>query len=288
MLTPTAAEIAATSLTLADTAAASTAVIAPHRGAIVTSFSVNSCELLYLDPATFDDPTKNVRGGIPVLFPCPGKLEQDTWRTHDRTGSMKQHGFARTLPWTVTGTPTATRATLALQSSETTLSQYPWRFQAELEFALNGPVLRIATRVQNDDDTPMPFALGFHPYFQVHDKARTRIETNATRAYNNVSKQSLPFAGFDLKSAEVDLHLLNHTRPSIPLHLADDSTIELRASPEFSVWVLWTLGGKEFVCLEPWTAPGNALNTGERLMTLAPGKIWQGWFEIEFVKRTTA
>jgi galactose mutarotase-like enzyme len=32
------------------------------------------------------------------------------------------------------------------------------------------------------------------------------------------------------------------------------------------------LAGKDFVCLEPWTAPGNALNTGERLFTLRPGE----------------
>jgi galactose mutarotase-like enzyme len=53
------------------------ATIAPHRGAIVTSLRIAGRELLYLDRATFDDPSKNVRGGIPVLFPTPGKLAND-------------------------------------------------------------------------------------------------------------------------------------------------------------------------------------------------------------------
>ncbi|HEY8537391.1 MAG TPA: hypothetical protein VIL28_00910 [Steroidobacteraceae bacterium] len=53
--------------------------IAPHRGAIVTSLRIDGRELLYFDEATFNDPAKNVRGGIPLLFPTPGKLENDRW-----------------------------------------------------------------------------------------------------------------------------------------------------------------------------------------------------------------
>jgi galactose mutarotase-like enzyme len=36
--------------------------------------------------------------------------------------------------------------------------------------------------------------------------------------------------------------------------------------------VIWTLRGRDFVCLEPWTCPGDALNTGAGLLFLAPGE----------------
>jgi galactose mutarotase-like enzyme len=39
------------------------------------------------------------------------------------------------------------------------------------------------------------------------------------------------------------------------------------------------------VCLEPWTCPGNALNTGERLLVVAPGATHEAWTEIEYVPR---
>lgn len=272
------------SITLTDEQTDSSVVIAPHRGAIVTSFCVKACELLYLDAATFDDPTKNVRGGIPVLFPSPGKLDDDQFRSHGREGAMKQHGFARTLPWIVASEPTPSTATLALESSEATLSQYPWRFRAELEFALHATRLRITTHIHNTDDAPMPFGLGFHPYFLVTDKAQARIDTNASLAFNNVTKKTNLFSGFDLTEPEVDLHLLDHRSPSTVLRLADGSTIDLRASPEFALRVVWTLAGKDFVCLEPWTSPANALNNGDRLLTLAPGQTRELWIEIEFTK----
>jgi len=45
--------------------------------------------------------------------------------------------------------------------------------------------------------------------------------------------------------------------------------------------VIWTLPEKNFVCLEPWTAQGNALNSGERLLLLKPGQSRELWMEIE-------
>jgi galactose mutarotase-like enzyme len=55
----------------------------------------------------------------------------------------------------------------------------------------------------------------------------------------------------------------------------------VRGSPEFTHFVVWTLEGKDFVCVEPWTSPGNALNTGDRLLTLQPGESKTIWVEYE-------
>jgi len=42
--------------------------------------------------------------------------------------------------------------------------------------------------------------------------------------------------------------------------------------PQFTTLVVWTLPGRDFVCVEPWTAPGGALATGLAL-PLAPGAV---------------
>jgi galactose mutarotase-like enzyme len=160
-------------LTLTCESAGSQVVIAPRRGGPVTSFSVAGRELLYLDPSTLNDERKNVRGGIPVLFPSPGKLEGDVFRIGSRTGSLKQHGFARNLAWTVAETRAhadRAEAKLELVSNETTLAGYPWEFRMELGFTLQGTSLSIESRVKNESATIMPFALGYHPYFHVSDK----------------------------------------------------------------------------------------------------------------------
>jgi galactose mutarotase-like enzyme len=253
--------------------------IAPHRGAIVTSFRVDGREFLYFDSTTFDDPTKNVRGGIPVLFPTPGKLEHDRWSRDGRSGELKQHGFARNLPWRV-GTSDARSVRLHLESNEATRAGYPWDFAATLRYSVAANALRIEFSVTNTGAVPMPFAFGLHPYFRVRTKPNARIPTAATRAFDNVIKAVTPFAGFDFTREEVDLHLIDHGSTRGILDLGDGAQVAIDTSPEFMRWVVWTVAGKDYVCLEPWTAPSNALNTGEGIIALAPQETRTLWVTV--------
>src|SRR5271170_3548910 len=93
------------------------ASLVPERGAIVTQLRLGGRERLYLDDATLTDSTKNVRGGIPLLFPSPGKLEGGRFTRGGKSGEMKQHGFARDLAWTVASAEAA-QAVLTLRSSD--------------------------------------------------------------------------------------------------------------------------------------------------------------------------
>jgi galactose mutarotase-like enzyme len=260
---------------LIDTETPSRAVLAPQRGGMLTSLSVRGREALFLDQASFDDATRNVRGGNPVLFPSPGKLTGDRWAQ----GALKQHGFARNEPWSVGALSTegAASATLTLESSAATRAGFPFDFSLAYTYSLAGGRLRLDLRVRNRSAEEMPFGAGFHPYFAVPqaEKAGARVATAATRAFDNVSKQDAPYR-LDLSAPEVDLHLLDHGGASSALSWGDRRVV-IEGSPEFSRWVIWTLAGKDFVCLEPWTCPGDALNTGASLIRLAPGATAHLW-----------
>lgn len=266
--------------------AGSTLVIAPRRGGIATRWRALGRDVFYLDEATLRDETKNVRGGNPILFPSPGKLDGDAYERQGRRGSLKQHGFARNLPWTVVrgGAEGAASAVLRLESSDATRDAYPWDFIADYTFTVRGPVVRIEQRFENVGDEPMPFGAGFHPYFHVKqaEKSAARVGTTATRAFDNVTKQTGPLS-IDLASKETDLHLADHGAKPCTLDWASGS-IAVRGSSEFTHWVVWSVAGKDFVCVEPWTCPGNALSTGDRLMVLAPGESKELWVEYEALR----
>jgi galactose mutarotase-like enzyme len=258
------------------------AEIVPQRGGIVTRFFAAGREVLALDESTLRDPAKNVRGGIPVLFPAPGKLRDGRALLGGVGCQMKQHGFARDLPWCVIEERPAA-LTLALDSSETTRRLFPFDFRLTFTFALEGPSLRIDQRYENLSKEPMPLHAGFHPYFLVPDgeKPRATITTRATRVFDNVTKAERAFEGFDLTLPEVDLHLVDHGGSRSTLTRPDGKgVVEIEASPEFGRWVVWTLAGKDFVCVEPWTAPADALNTGERLIWLEPGDQRRLWMRL--------
>ena len=254
-------------------------VLVPERGGLATHLVLGGREIFYLDEATLRDTTKNVRGGNPVLFPSPGKLENDAYAWKGTHGALKQHGFARNVAWEVAAED-ARSVTLRLRSSDEIRREYPWNFIAEYTYRLATDSLRIEMTFTNGSDSPMPFGAGFHPYFFVPqaDKAQTRVETNATRAFDNVTKKTGALGGpIDLTAKEVDLHLVDHTGDCVLR--AKDHAVRLRGSPEFTRWVVWTLAGKDFVCVEPWTCPGNALNTGDSLVLLEPGAHRSMWVE---------
>jgi galactose mutarotase-like enzyme len=252
--------------------------VAPQRGGLVTSFQVHGRELLYLEPATLADASKNVRGGIPVLFPSPGKLRDDAFSYEGRRGALKQHGFARNLPWQVDGT------TLTLEANAQTRSQFPWEFRYRLTLTLEGARLRLGIAVQNTGGEPLAFGLGFHPYFALTSKSAAQIDTRASTIFDNVTKEVKPFTGFDFTRKEQDLYLLDHGSTESALHYGDGSRLAIRASSEFTRWVIWSLSDKDYVCIEPWSSPPDALNTGEGLLQLAPGATHEGWVELELLR----
>jgi galactose mutarotase-like enzyme len=279
------------SLVLHDAEGKGQLTLAPARGGMATRLVLGGKDVFYLDEATLEDVTKNVRGGNPVLFPQPGKLTGDLFANTEsgKKGAMKQHGFARNLPWEVlrTSTTGSASATLRLVSTATTRTAYPWDFVAEYTYKLTTGQLRIEQRFENTSADTMLFGAGFHPYFLVPqaDKAAAEIGTRATRAFDNTRKKDIVLSGIDgidLTANEVDLHLYDHgTRPcTLAFGGRERTTITLRGSREFSRWVVWTLTGKDFVCVEPWTCPGDALNTGDDLIALAPGEARTLWVEI--------
>jgi galactose mutarotase-like enzyme len=246
-------------------------VLVPSRGALVTSFRALGREWLYLDEATLFDPAANVRGGIPVLFPSPGKLENDQYAAPGTR--MKQHGFARNLAFVELerGTSGGAFIELELRDNETTREAFPFSFQLRLRFRLSGTTLEIRAEVLNSGSERLPFALGYHPYFQVpaQDKPHTKIPTQATRAWDNVAKREVGLEVIRFGDSELDLHLLDHNSNGASLETPHGS---VQLGGHFTRWVVWSLPNRDFVCLEPWTAPANALNSGEGLLALEPGE----------------
>lgn len=255
--------------------------VVPERGALVTRFALDGREILHLDESTLADPAQNVRGGIPVLFPMAGRLPGDVYRVDGREYRMKQHGFARNLPWTAVST--ADGLSLRLESSAETRAVFPWDFAAVLRVGLLANVLGVVLRVENLSASAMPFHAGFHPYFRVDDaaKAATRVDTDALRAWDNVTQSVVEVGEPDFTVEELDLHLLDHHPPGTALHVPDRPPLRLEWRDPVRVMVLWTKRGKDFVCVEPWTGRAGALASGEPLPWIAPGASAELWLRID-------
>jgi galactose mutarotase-like enzyme len=278
---------------LVDHEAKARVVLAPARGGMVTRFIVRDTNVLYLAPDTLRDATKNVRGGIPVLFPIAGRLADDKYTVGGTTYTMKQHGFARNMPWAIVDQAAdqamsgGARLGLALTSNAVTRAQYPFDFRLALTYVLGDGRLTVNTRVSNTGEQPMPIHPGLHPYFQLadHQKSAARLVTDATQAWDNVAGKMIAVREpIDLAGDVVDLHLLDHWPRTVRLTRPGDHDLELALGVPDRVLVVWTERGRDFVCVEPWTARANALNVDDgSAIIVQPGAAHETTFTMSVI-----
>ena len=265
------------------------AEVVPARGGLVTRFAVGPIEVLATDDEAVYGGGRNVRGGIPILFPTAGRLTADRYTAAGTVRELGQHGFARDMPWRVTGhgERDAARLVMQLESTEATLRAFPWEFRLVFAVEVSGRSLRVLQEYENRSASPMPLHAGFHPYLAVPDgeKGAARIEAPLARAWDKVGKREVALQEADLTAPEVSLGVLESAAPGPLLTRArltapPVGAVEIEVSDGMTHWVVWTLGGRDFVCVEPWTAPPDALNTGLGLVWLAPGERREMGMEI--------
>jgi galactose mutarotase-like enzyme len=261
---------------LADRTAKSEIEVVPERGGIVTRWHIDGKEVFYLDTERFTHPELSVRGGNPILFPLCGNLPDNTYTVDGKVYTIKQHGFARELPWSVKTQSAEGKAslTVVLASNTETKAVYPFDFEIAFTYELQGNKLVVRQEYKNLSATPMPFSAGFHPYFLCGDKAQIEVEIPSKEYQDNKTKATHTFDNkFDFNQDEIDFVFDRLTSNNATV---TDNDRKLKLHLEYSDFsthiVFWTVKGKEFYCLEPWSATRNAFNTGDNLTILAPGE----------------
>jgi len=224
--------------------------IAPQRGGLVTSFSIDSAEIFYLDRATFTDLTQNVRGGVPLLFPQAGPSKGNLY-------NLSRHGFVRSMLWNVTAQD-GNSITLQLLSNDETRKDFPFDFELKLTAAVSANTLTHTFTIINKGDKPMPTAYGTHPYFQIPQAEKQNLIVNI-KGFNPNEIDWL--GGFDQSFANPGrIHI---QMPGKKLTLESDSDI-------FKVVRIWHLAGKDFICIEPWTRDIFAIDDPGQCLWVEP------------------
>lgn len=259
--------------------------IVPEKGGIITKWKKQGQDLFYLDQERFKNPQLSVRGGNPILFPICGNLPDNIFHHKDKEYQLKQHGFARDLPWQVVAQSCDEKSahlTLRLVSNEETMKVYPFEFEVNFTYKLVANKIIIEQEYINKSTEIMPFSAGFHPYFWCQDKQQLELIIPATEYRKKVGETVYPFDGtLDYEQEEIDIAFtnINSARASF-LNRKRNHKITLEYSDFFTTLVFWTVKGKDFICLEPWSAPRNAINTGDKLIHLQPQQTHQATLEM--------
>lgn len=276
--------------TLYDTAENSSFTINPERGGIVTEFSVGEAgNILYMNDGIYRDPSKYIRGGIPVLFPMAGRLTGDKYQVQGETYSMPVHGLVRNYPWEIrkTNFTDGAEIVVGMQSNEETKKAFPFSFDVEFTYRLKGSTLAVEQAFKNLSSRDMPVSFGFHPYFRVLDKKNAKVLLDADTYKDMVSGAVVPAEEVPDFTGEHEVGcLFQDVRGQKAVLKADGCHIELEFDCSYRHVLLWSLPNEEFICVEPWTAKPDALNTNEELIRIGKGECVRSYMAISVFRDT--
>ncbi|QEY32450.1 galactose mutarotase [Synechococcus sp. RSCCF101] len=251
--------------------------LVPERGGLLSEWRCGGREILYFDRERFADPAKSVRGGMPILFPICGNLPGDRLPLPQGEFHLPQHGFARDQPWSLESAADGSGVRMVLEHNSATLQHYPFRFRLQLDLTLEPGGLAIAVSVAHlapgePGSGPMPYSLGLHPYFRVSDPATALLEGLPPRCFDHLQMAETDTAA-QLQRLGAGVDLLAPSPGAV--HLSDpaaDLTVTMQTRTPLDQAVIWSEPPRPMVCLEAWTAPRQALISGERRLELAPGE----------------
>lgn len=210
------------------------------------------------------------KGRAPILFPIVGTLQQGQYRWQGQRYALSRHGFARDRRFALVRED-GREALFRLAADAETLRVYPFRFELDLLFRLDGATLAIEAVARNCGTEPMPASLGFHPAL------RWPLPTGATRAEHVIEFERDEPAPVRRLDARGLLTPASHPTPVQDRTLRLDDALfvddvlifdqlasrsliygpatgpRMKVSfPNATYLGLWTKPGAGFLCIEPW------------------------------------
>lgn len=258
--------------------------VCPERGGVILGYGVEGREKLYLNKETVYDRKQNIRGGIPILFPISGQLNDGCYEWGNKTYNMPNHGLARIHPWEVIETKAddeKASISILFESSIGTKTSFPFDFEVIFTYTLKEGQLLIYQTYRNTGHESMPIYPGLHPYFITQSKL-VSINTGAATYFDYNDNETKLFNNKIDLSKLTESVVLENKRTQVDAEL-EDLDVHIEMAKDFHYTVLWTEQGKEFICIEPWTAKTGELNQKKELIIVEPQEAFETWVNFQVV-----
>ena len=306
---------------LADAAHRTEVAIVPSVGNMAYEILVGGKNILWLP---FSGPAelkaKQQFCGIPLLAPWANRLDGDSYWVNGKKyvlnptlGNVRRdgrqhpiHGLLNYSPaWEVVaisagdaGASVSSR--LEFGKYPELMAQFPFAHTITMTYRLANGEVEVETAIENQSAEAMPVAIGYHPYFQLHDAPRDSWKVHlAARDHMILSADliptgehkplefadPLPLAGVQLDDVFSNLQRDHDGRAQFWVEGAKER-ITVVYGPKYPVAVVYAPPGRGFICFEPMAAITNAFNLAHSgiyrdLQSIPPGGHWKESFWIK-------
>jgi aldose 1-epimerase len=276
----------------------------PELGMLGTALRHRGEDVLAL-PGGFAAYQRGHTTGLPLLAPWANRLGAPRYSAGGVTvdvGGMALHRDANGLP--IHGTMTAqrgwevtqvgTRDDAAVLSARfdygarhDLLDAFPFPHELLIEARVGAGRLRVTTTVRATGRRPVPVSFGYHPYLRLPGVARrgwwldlprcTQLLLDDTGLPTGATEPTGPIAA-PLEANDLDDLFALGARRWIAI-LGGGRQITLNFESGYLFAQVYAPRGKQYACIEPMTAPTNALAEGG-CPTVAPGDSFSARFSI--------
>lgn len=260
----------------------------PDLGAAVATLTFQGRDVLRPTPPGVDDPFETAAF---VLAPFANRIADGHFRVGNRELRIPRnapgqahplHGHAWRQPWRVESA-TGDRAVLSFEHPG---DSWPWHYTVTQILLLRGDSLEVSLSIENQDTTPMPVGLGWHPYF--HKSPGAQLKTHVEGVWLT-DDEFLPvrlahgtrFGQWGRGDVVTRPELIDHCHtgwPGVAEILLPEQRLRLALTASRALrWLhIYSPPGKDFFCIEPVSQMPNAVNrsappaiTGQRLLAPA-------------------
>ena len=209
----------------------------------------------------------------PVLFPVVGRLRDGKTIIDGREYQIPKHGFLRDREFRLAFYNDG-KAILSYLSNDRDYELFPFRFNFQITYTLEGCQLKVQYDVFNMEDCPMPFCVGAHPAFRVpvfgdepFENYYVELDQPMTVSVPRFNGQEWePDQRTELFQNQKRLFLTHELFDNDAIHLDEVKPVKVTLASVlsgrgvqldisgFETLALWTPAGKQapFVCVEPW------------------------------------
>ncbi len=246
----------------------------------------------------------------PVMFPYTGKVRGGRIEIRGQIiENAPQHGFHRISTHELVS-HSQDCVTLVLLPNEQTLSIFPYQFRFLSTFKLEGECLHHILTVENTDDVPFSFGIGYHPAFAIPFDEDHKAEDYEFR-FSDMESPICLAAPTGLLNGKY--YTLGSNICSIPVTngMFDDGShcmVNLRSKnlgiyekdsgravvcdiEQFPYCLIWSQPGMPpFVCIEPWHSVPSMEKGSDcweekaAAARIAPGESWSTTMTTAFIR----
>jgi aldose 1-epimerase len=246
--------------------------------------------------------------GIPLLHPWANRLAEPRYRVlgqqvaldvsspllHLDEHGLPMHGVPWSLlPWVLTDAGQDFVAARLEWSTSELLTIFPFRHRLEMAAIIRPDGLTLETTLVAGSEGPVPVSFGFHPYLGLPglSRANWRLELPAMRKLvldrrGIPTGDEEPFGGLNGQLGERgfdDGFALTEERASFSV-AGDTRKVSVDLLEGYRYVQVFAPQDKDYIAIEPMTAPASALTSGRGLRVVGPGERFRSLFRIRIAE----